>query len=523
MTEPTGPQASQEGDAGIQFAVTLPSATSGYLEVRFVSTTGAGTIIKTVPFNNKSIVGAGFTVPSDTYDIKVKVFNTATPPDFIFYGETASPVTVVTAEQTIVNIDLISVHSGRVIIRNRIMYVVYGEVYNGETSQLAPDGTTVKLNYNGTTLDETTLVNGTFNLLAESSYVGKNVEVQAISGQYTTNTNIVVNTANNYVLIVFNTLEPVPMNPHVIGSIIPSSGLYQFLDVDGDYVYTGHTDQSYPHIFSHINVSDPIAPSVVWSTNVDRVVGTSVFLRYGTEGVKTAGNYVYTTLATLSDPSLMIIDKTDPNNGIVASVLDVSNSGYSHDVDISGNYAYIACNSGLIIADISTPANPFIVARYQSANAADVVVVNDIAYLVNNDIGLIALDVSDPTAPTHLWTVNISYYPHAVCINGNYAYVSKYLSDDNLAIVDISTSSPSIVNTIDTGKYTRSACIQGNYLYVGTEANGLKIFDIHDPVHPSLLFTVPINNTVYQVVVQGNKAYVANGIDGISIVELWSE
>ncbi|MBE9263269.1 hypothetical protein IQ224_14180 [Microcystis sp. LEGE 00066] len=92
-------------------------------------------------------------------------------------------------------------------------------------------------------------------------------------------------------------------------------------------------------------------------------------------------------------------------------------------VTIVGNYAY-AVGDTLEIIDISNPSNPIFKGNYDNTSgyAFDVQIVGNYAYLADWDSGLQIIDISNPTNPTLKGNYNTSGYAVGVQIVGKYAY-----------------------------------------------------------------------------------------------------
>ena len=75
--------------------------------------------------------------------------------------------------------------------------------------------------------------------------------------------------------------------------------------------------------------------------------------------------------------------------------------GGANGVQVSGKYAYVAdSNNGLVIVDVSDPANPKQVGHLDTdGGAIGVHVLNNYAYIADDNNVLVIVDVSDPTNP----------------------------------------------------------------------------------------------------------------------------
>ena len=185
-----------------------------------------------------------------------------------------------------------------------------------------------------------------------------------------------------------------------------------------------------------------------------------------------SGNYAYVCgTQYVSDEyraSLDIIDVSDPSDLIITGSYICSNESYNWGgIALSGNYAYLPfednTGSGLKIIDISDPTNPAELGTYFSSDywtSYDVEVRGNYAYLAGPNFRII--DVSNPSSPTE-----ISSYPNysfGIALSGNYAYLGYY----GLDLIDISDP----YNPVEAGYYynspylKNSLAVSGNYAYV---------------------------------------------------------
>ena len=92
---------------------------------------------------------------------------------------------------------------------------------------------------------------------------------------------------------------------------------------------------------------------------------------------------------------LYIYDKTDPANPV--KVGSFITPGVVRGIFVKNNYAYIGAESaGLRILDIADPANPVEITNIPSDQAVDVRNVGDTIFVVNEDMNLTSIDISDP-------------------------------------------------------------------------------------------------------------------------------
>jgi hypothetical protein len=190
---------------------------------------------------------------------------------------------------------------------------------------------------------------------------------------------------------------------------------------------------------------------------------------------------------------------------------------------------------GLIIIDVSNPSSPRKVGSYKPAGITFTMRVaarGNYAYLGVEDStitkgGFFIIDIRDPAIPRE-----VGYYdtPDSNCkgiaISGNYAYVLAGGNRAELYVLDISIpSSPLLVQTTVLGNTwdTLPTCItvSGSYLYVG-DWDGIKIFDISNPVSPQIVSYLPDPNLygVWDIFVSGHYVFYVDKFDTMYIIDV---
>jgi hypothetical protein len=198
-------------------------------------------------------------------------------------------------------------------------------------------------------------------------------------------------------------------------------------------------------------------------------------------------------------------------------------------VHASGNHVYIAASDGVYIADVSNPAAPKLVGSYATPGQAQVVrVVSTRAYVTVKGVysstsgdyvgkGLLIVNVSDPALPTLLGRYETSDFPDDVQVVGNLAYLTHY--DGFVGGVQIlNISDPA--NIVPLGNYTTPGkdnaaidVVNGTaYIAYSDESarnGGLQIVNVSNPANPTLLGSYQTPTFVLGVRVVGSVAYLA--------------
>jgi len=162
------------------------------------------------------------------------------------------------------------------------------------------------------------------------------------------------------------------------------------------------------------------------------------------------------------------------------------------------------------------------------------------AYVVrgNQTANFIILDVTNPSSPQILATLDLPGTPTNIALSGNYAFVSNMDNQQNIQAIDISNPNSPIFNPAWTFKGignepATSISIVGNRAYMTREYKNISnsptfyIVDISNPADMKALgylrlreplFGLPVS--AFDVYASGNYAYVASGFfrTGIGII-----
>ena len=170
--------------------------------------------------------------------------------------------------------------------------------------------------------------------------------------------------------------------------------------------------------------------------------------------------------------------------------LDLTGNSDGWRVDVSGNYAYIIRNA--------TTANFYVV------------------------------DISNPTLPIILGTLNLAGTPKDVHVLGNYAYVASTDNNSELQIVNVTApAAPTLAGVYNaTGNDDgNSVAVFGTTVLLGrvsTAAQEVMAINVATTASPTLLSGVALSGTANSISVLGNYAYVASSDTAaeISIVNI---
>ena len=218
--------------------------------------------------------------------------------------------------------------------------------------------------------------------------------------------------------------------------------------------------------------------------------------------------------------------------------------GQAIDIDISGNYAYLTGDLGILyIINIKDKNEPEIVGKCSDLDSANIVIVKDnYAYISytewnyeNNDAftkcGFYIVDISDKKNPELVGNYNTGENnkktAYGLFIDEDYAYINTVIEDDksnigSLEIVDISVKrKPVIVSKHNIKWLPTNIWVKDNLAYINTnsynyendeftENSELVIIDVKDKNKPKTAGSCKINPGSQSLYLLGVYAYIAS-------------
>jgi len=177
-------------------------------------------------------------------------------------------------------------------------------------------------------------------------------------------------------------------------------------------------------------------------------------------------------------------------------------------IALSGNYAYVACNAGLTVLNVSNPAAPVAAGTCTTTSyAKNVVVQGNYAYVANGPYGMKIVNISNPASPnevsSYVESLKSTYF---LAVSGNYAYLSNY--PYSFRTVNISNPNSPVQSGVCTMPgYMYGIAVSGNYAYVADHNSGLQIVNISNPASPSIVGSISTPGPAYDVGIGGSNAY----------------
>ncbi len=278
------------------------------------------------------------------------------------------------------------------------------------------------------------------------------------------------------------------------------------------------------------DITDPANPTPI---------GSYAGLEYA-NGIAANGDTLY--VATNND-GFFVIDASDPSNPALLGSIPGSTLPLLVDVTLEGNIAHVqtvGSNGSFHSIDISDPMNPTLLrTTYFSTNTRDFVAEGTTAYLAAGSDGLHIVDTSNPGWDVFLGTYTLSNPSHraaGIAVDGDIAYLSYDRSsqfDSGLFILDISDpTNPQELGSIETEGDALNVEVIGTNVCVAFDASytngqneyvrvgGIQVIDASDPTAPTMLGTWDQAGDTKRVSLSGTTACLSNGQFGFQMIDV---
>ncbi len=294
---------------------------------------------------------------------------------------------------------------------------------------------------------------------------------------------------------------------HWVSSVATASGSYG-VACQGEYAYVAADA-----VFEVVDVSNQQAPGIVGVLPIGSSGGDIVL----------SGTYAY--LANW-DNGLSVIDVANPQNPVLRR--RVTSIGSATGLAARGDYLFLTtvnrsvpANSQLEIFSIAAnPVSPQLVGRVPLPNYGwDVAIAGDYAYIADDEVGIVTIDISDPTNPVYLGVMDTPGVAHGVSVAGDVLFDADFYSLQIATISDPALPQP--IGALSMPDLAFSAVAYGSYVCVGDYGAGLRVVDVTNPSIPRNVGAVDTEGLSYCVAIDGTLAYIADG-NTLQIVSLSS-
>jgi len=192
----------------------------------------------------------------------------------------------------------------------------------------------------------------------------------------------------------------------------------------------------------------------------------------------------------------------------------------AYDVAVGGGHAYVACNGGVTIYDVSDPEAPQLLTEpgWMPGAAFGLSLVDSTLFVAAPENGLIIADVSDPANPEIL--AQHGSHAGSVVVHRDVAYVSGY--SKLLELVDVSDLFHPVTLAELGWTYANGVGGKDDNVYVTDPSRGALVFDVSNPASPRQVRVLPGTDSAYRIEVRGDWMYVAQYAFGVRVFDISS-
>lgn len=240
------------------------------------------------------------------------------------------------------------------------------------------------------------------------------------------------------------------------------------------------------------DISDPTVPEEVYQ----------VAYQGQTEGLSLHGDVVYLAnhrgglgLAELVSPDDVVF------RGFILATSDLKHA------DMDGGLLVAGAGGQFLTVDISDPSAPVTLAAIETPGYADAAIVHgEHAFVADNYRGLTVVDVSRPSAPEIVTSLEVCEARHLVR-SGTTLYLACY--DEGIAVVDVSSpAAPVALGSLD-GFTARTAAYADGVVYLTDYGTGVHVVDVTDPTAPEYVTTIDVEDAnSHPPTVNGDRLFV---------------
>ncbi len=193
--------------------------------------------------------------------------------------------------------------------------------------------------------------------------------------------------------------------------------------------------------------------------------------------------------------------------------------GYANNVDISGDYAFVAAGAaGLQVVDVSDRTAPQVVASLDTDGISiDIKVVGDLAYIADGEAGLKIINIANPLLPELLSSLDTAGIAQDLAVQIDYVYVAD--GNSGIEIINIAVPEKPVSTSVLSGLGKVSGIDVEESTLVVTAGTALVAIDVSDPASPMRLGSVNIGQ-VKDLVLSNGYAHVASYSQGYRIVDV---
>ena len=291
-----------------------------------------------------------------------------------------------------------------------------------------------------------------------------------------------------------------PAAPRQVG-LLATPGFTHNVNVDDTRVLVATSPQGAVHL---LDSADPThTRQAGWTAMPDIAESATV-----------SGRYAYIASGY---SGLEVVDLAAADGPTRLAQLDAL--GYAHDVQTADGFAYVVAEGGLQVVDMRDPMHPREVGcTYTTNTVVDMALTGHTGVILGNSGHLQWIDLTHPTVPATVASIQLAGRPNAVAAADDYVYVA---GAEGLRIIAIDAAG----GVGEVGGYATPGPVNdvvaaGGYVYLALLDQGVQVLDLADPGHPVAVAGFDTPDQARRLAVAGDTLYVADHAGGLFILRL---
>lgn len=178
-------------------------------------------------------------------------------------------------------------------------------------------------------------------------------------------------------------------------------------------------------------------------------------------------------------------------------------------ISLRDNAAYLAGSGGVSILDVTDPTIPSLIGSIEYGNyydTVDIVLHQNTAWLGFQLRSVTSIDISDPTHPEP--GITLPFRARALKVDQGLLHTIN--SDGIYRVLSLETSPPVELANLQLTTGGRSIVVKDNLVLVGHDWFGLSFLDISDPENPLLINHMEIMGGARKISIQDDRAVISN-------------
>ena len=288
-----------------------------------------------------------------------------------------------------------------------------------------------------------------------------------------------------------------PANPAVLGTYdVTDMNELAVTDTLLCYVYSGNMEI--------LNISEPDSIKLINTVDtLDYVYAVAL-------------NYPYAYLADKG--GIRVLDISDPAHPVQSDLLTLDNQ-YARGVyyDFATSRLFCTDYSSTYLYDASAGDHPVFISKYSTGSSKDVTYLNNYAFISSYQYGMQIVDYTNSSNPLQITRIEGENNITDIRVKDSILYAATELK---LKLIDISDpSDPDTINTVDYPAY--KFWLRNNELFAST-INGFRIYDINSAESPVMVlnYTDPSILSLSNYYVDDTLVYLTSYGSGMDVIDI---